>query len=53
MNRTLKDATIKTYHYDTLDPFKRHLHDFLMAYNFAKKLKALRFRSPYEKIIDD
>ena len=24
-----------------------------MAYNFAKKLNALRFRSPYEKIIDD
>lgn len=53
MNRTLKDATIKTYHYDTLDQFARHLHDFLMAYNFAKQLKALRFRSPYEKIIDD
>jgi len=53
MNRTLKEATIKAYHYDTVAELKRHLQDFLMAYNFAKKLKALRFRSPYEKICDD
>ena len=53
MNRTIKEATAKVYHYETVDQFKRHLQDFLMAYNFAKKLKALRFRSPYEKIIDD
>jgi transposase InsO family protein len=52
MNRTLKEATIKTYHYDTIDQFKKHLFGFLMAYNFAKKLKSLRFRTPYEKIID-
>jgi transposase InsO family protein len=50
MNRTLKDATIKAYHYDTLAELKQHLQDFLMAYNFTKKLKALRFCSPYEKI---
>jgi transposase InsO family protein len=51
MNRTLKDATVKAYHYDTIAQFKAHLHDFLMAYNFARKLKSLRFLTPYEKII--
>ncbi|MBI4723779.1 MAG: IS481 family transposase [Rhodomicrobium sp.] len=51
MNRTIKEATIKTYHYATIDQLKSHLHTFLMAYNYAKKLKALRFITPYEKII--
>ncbi len=51
MNRTIKDATIKIFHYDTIAQFKQHLHDFLMAFNFTKKLKALRYKSPYEKII--
>jgi transposase InsO family protein len=49
-NRTLKEATSKTYHYETVDQFKSHLFDFLMAYNFQRKLKALRFTTPYEKI---
>lgn len=51
MNRTLKEATVKAYHYDTVAQFKAHLHDFLMAYNFSRKLKSLRFLTPYEKII--
>jgi transposase InsO family protein len=50
INRTLKDATVKTYHYDTIDQFKSHLYDFFMAYNFQRKLKSLNFLSPYEKI---
>jgi transposase InsO family protein len=53
MNRTLKEATVKTYHYATIAELKAHLHAFLMAYNYAKKLKALRFLTPYEKIIAD
>lgn len=52
MNRTLKDATVKTYFYETIDDLKRHVHDFLMAYNFAKKLRALRGLTPYEMIIE-
>jgi len=49
-NRTLKEATVKIYHYDTSDQFKSHLYDFLMAYNFQRKIKALKFLTPYEKI---
>ena len=51
MNRTLKEATIKRYHYDNHDQLKEHLYHFLNAYNFAKRLKALRGLTPYENII--
>jgi len=41
MNRTLKGATVKRYHYGAHDQLKEHIQTFLMAYNFAKRLKAL------------
>lgn len=47
MNRTIKDATVKRYHYDTHDQLKEHLAQFLAAYNFAKRLKTLRGPTPY------
>ena len=50
MNRTLKDATVKRYHYQTHDELRQHLDTFLMAYNYAKRLKALRGLTPYEYI---
>jgi transposase InsO family protein len=50
MNRTLKEATVKRYHYQTYRQLKEHLHAFLMAYNFAKRLKTLRGLTPYEYI---
>lgn len=50
MNRTLKDATVRRYYYDTHDQLRRHLADFLTAYNFARRLKTLRGFTPYEYI---
>jgi transposase InsO family protein len=50
MNRTLKEATVKRYYYETHDHLKEHLHAFLMAYNFAKRLKTLKGLTPYEYI---
>jgi len=50
MNRTLKEATVKRYHYGSHDQLRQHLHTFLMAYNFAKRLKTLRGLTPYEYI---
>jgi transposase InsO family protein len=50
MNRTLKEATVKRYHYGTHAQIKEHVHSFLMAYNFAKRLKTLRGLTPYEQI---
>ena len=52
MNRTLKEATVKIYHYDTVKQLKKHVFDFLMAFNYAKKLKSLQFKTPYEMILD-
>lgn len=51
MNRTLKDATIRRYHYATHDELRRHLALFVDAYNFGKRLKALRGLTPYEHIV--
>ena len=50
MNRTLKEATVKKYHYQTHQHLKEHLQAFLMAYNFGKRLKTLRGLTPYEYI---
>jgi len=50
MVRTIKDATTHTFHYGSIDDLRRHVRDWLSAYNFAKQLKALRFRTPFEAI---
>lgn len=50
MNRTLKDATVKRYHYASHDELRAHLQLFLDAYNHARRLKALRGLTPYEFI---
>ena len=50
MNRTLKDATVKRYHYDNHDQLRRHLADFVAAYNFARRLKTPQGLTPYEAI---
>jgi len=50
MNRTLKEATVKRFHYDTHDQLRRHLDDFVNAYNFGRRLKTLKGLTPYEAI---
>lgn len=50
MNRTLKDATVKRHYYQSHDALKKHLHTFLMAYNFARRLKALKGLTSYQYI---
>ncbi len=50
MNRTIKDATVKRYHYDSHRQLKAHLTDFIDAYNFGKRLKTLKGLTPYEYI---
>jgi hypothetical protein len=37
MNRTIKDATVKRFYYDSHDQLRRHLADFVSAYNFARQ----------------
>src|SRR6476620_9232001 len=50
MNRTLKEATVRRYHYATHQQLREHLDAFLDAYNFAKRLKTLRGITPYERV---
>ncbi len=50
MVRTIKDATVRAFHYATIEDLRRHVRDWLLAYNYAKQLKALRFKTPLEAL---
>ena len=50
MNRTIKEATVKRYHYDSHSQLERHISDFITAYNFARRLKTLKGLTPFEFI---
>lgn len=50
MVRTIKEATVKFFHYASITDLRRHVHDWRLAYNYAKQLKALRFKTPFEAI---
>lgn len=45
-----QEATVRAFHYETLDSLKTHLDAFIAAYNFAKHLKSLRWRTPFQTI---
>ena len=50
MNRTVKEATIKAFHYPDLESLKAHVLAFVSAYGFAKHLKALQWNTPFEAV---
>jgi len=50
MNRTIKEATVKRYHYNDHEQLKQHLDDFIYAYNYGRRLKTLKGLTPYECI---
>ncbi len=50
MNRTIKDATVKRFYYESHDQLRQHLEDFVSAYNFGRRLKTLKGLTPYEFI---
>ena len=50
MNRTIKEATVKRYHYDSHQQLEAHLTDFIAAYNYGRRLKTLKGLTPYEYI---
>ena len=52
MNRTIKDATLKAFHYPDLTSLKAHVLAFVAAYNFAKHLKALEWKTPFQVICE-
>jgi len=50
-NRKIKDH--KRYHYETVESLKKHLMALLLTYNFQRPLKALKFKSPYDIILEN
>tara|TARA_R100001530_G_scaffold113883_2_gene80842 strand:+ start:160 stop:384 length:225 start_codon:yes stop_codon:yes gene_type:complete len=50
MSRTIKEATVKRYHYDSDDQLRTHLADFMGADNFARRLKTPSGLTPFEYI---
>jgi transposase InsO family protein len=50
MNRTLKETTVRRYHYSSHEELRRHLALFLDAYNYARRLKTLKGLTPHEFI---
>ncbi len=53
MNHIIKSATFKLFHYKNIDEYSEPLAKFLNDYNFEKKLKCLKFKSPYDKILSE
>ena len=39
MNRTINDAPVKRFHYDSHDQLCTAFADFLVAHNFARRLE--------------
>ncbi len=52
INRSIKEYTVYRYFYQNDEELRQHLELFLQAYNFGKRLKTLKGRSPYEFICD-
>ena len=50
MNRTIQDATVKRFYYESHEQLRQHLTDFVAAYNFGRRLKTLNGLTPYEHI---
>ncbi|PHK93383.1 IS481 family transposase [Pseudoroseomonas rhizosphaerae] len=50
MNRTIKEATVRRFHYDSHEQLRAHLQLFVDAYNHARRLKMLRGLTPNEFI---
>lgn len=48
--RTIEDATVKWFHYNSHAKLRTRLGDFLAAYNFAHRLNALGGLTPYQYI---
>ena len=52
MNHIIKSATLKLFHYKSIDEYSTHLAKFLNYYNYERQLKSLKFKSPYDKILE-
>ena len=46
MVRTIKEVTVKSSHYASVDELRRHVQNRPTASNVAKRLKAIRLKTP-------
>ncbi len=53
MNRTIKETTVKHFHYDSHEQLRTHLIDLMAACNFGRRLKILKSLTPYEYICNE
>ena len=53
MNKTIKEATVHRYYYESRTSLQEHLQTFIDAYNFAKRLKSLNGLTPWEFIVKE
>ena len=51
MNRTLKEATVNRYYYQSHPQLSEHLDAFISGYNFTKRLKSRKSLTPREFIV--
>ncbi len=47
-----RQALVKAFHYPDLDSLKAHILAFVAACDFAKHLKRLRWRTPFQAVCD-
>jgi hypothetical protein len=52
VNKTIKEATVKRFYYNTHEQLREHLKTFIGTYNYAKRLKALEGLTPYEFTVE-
>lgn len=52
-NKIIKNHTVKKYHYDDIEQLKHHLMSFLLVYNYQRPLKSLKFKTPYERVLEE
>lgn len=50
MNRTMKDAMVKRYHYEDRAPLRQYLDYVIAANDFGRRLKILKGLTPYAVI---
>ena len=48
MVRTLKEATVRSFQYETSADLEAHLSAYVAAHNLGRHLKALRWRTPFQ-----
>jgi transposase InsO family protein len=51
INQTIKEATVKHFHYESHEQLRMHLADLMAACNFARWLKTPIGLTPYEYIV--